>query len=562
MNNYTLGLNYGMHNSSVCLLGDQGIIAYAEEERFSQKKHTGDFPEKAISYCLSEAGITFSDINQVGFYWNPSKGTKRILSLLPNMFYSPLYFLKQVSIWICFKSVKYVLKKKYGYTGEVVYVSHHLCHAASAFNLSSFDKAAVLTLDGNGEDSCGYVAIADEKQIKKLDSFAVEESIALLYGEITEFLGFKIFHGEGKVMGLASYGDDSFFAQFESMISFEDKGRTFIKSEYFDPYKPVGMRLKKDFFNVVGNISRRRKEAPILSVHENIASALQHITQKVMLHKVKYAAALTAQKNICLAGGIFLNCNANAFVKEHTDFDNIFIQPSANDGGASIGAALALKSDVINKTAKDKFDVYLGVSVNRKDSEKYLKDNNISYRIADDIAAETAKYISDGKVVAVFNGKMEAGPRALGARSILADPRRPEMKDYLNHKIKFRESFRPYAPAVLQEHAHAFFEDAFPSPYMLYTFKVKKEKQDLIPAVVHVDHTARVQTVSEADNKFFYNIIKEFYAITDVPVVLNTSFNIKGKPVVADIQTAVDCFFDSAMDYLVMHDFIIPNKKT
>lgn len=561
MSQYILGLNYGMHNSSACLIDQDRIIAYAEEERFVQKKHTGDFPQQSIDYCLKKAGIGFSQIDKVAFYWNPAKGNKRIFKLLLNIFYRPLYLFKQFSIWLDFKSVAYVLRKKYGYTKDVFYITHHLCHAASAFYLSSFEKAAILTLDGNGEDSCGYVALGDQEDIKQLDAFDVEESIALLYGEITEFLGFRIFHGEGKVMGLASFGDDSLFEKFSDIISFSDKGRSLINSKYFNPYKPVGKRLRPAFFELIGNISRRKENAPIEVIHENIASALQWLTQKVMLHKVNYVYDVTKQKNLCLAGGIFLNCNANAFIKKHSAFENIFIQPAANDSGCSIGAALALRSKVACKSIYEKFNVYLGISFTDAEIESYLKEHNIEYRKSDNVAKEAAKHISDGKVIALFNGSMEVGPRALGGRSIMADPRRADMKDYLNSKIKFREAFRPYAPVVLADKASEFFEDAFSSPHMLYTFDVKPDKYDVIPSVVHVDKTARVQTVSESDNPLYYNIINEFFKITGVPVLLNTSFNTKGKPVVADIKTAVECFFDSEMDYLVLHDYIVANKK-
>lgn len=561
MAQYILGLNYGMHNSSVCLVDQTGIIAYAEEERFSQKKHTGDFPKAAIGYCLNSAGIDFTQIDQVAFYWDPGKGVGRILHLLPNLICRPSYLLKQVKIWLAFKGVAKLLRKKYGYTGPVVYLEHHLCHAASAFYLSSFKQSAILTLDGNGEDSCGYVAYGNEEGITKLDSFSVDESIALLYGEITEFLGFRIFHGEGKVMGLASYGDDSLFAEFEKMVSFEENGRTFIKHKYFTPYKPVGMRLKRAFFDLVGLSAARKQNSPIASIHENIASALQHLTQKVLLHKVNYVAKKTGEKNLCLSGGIFLNCNANAFFKANSDFENIFIQPAANDSGCSIGACLALRSKLAGKSVMEKFDVYMGVAFSVEEIETYLKAKKIKYRKSEKTAKETALMLSEGKVVALFNGKMEAGPRALGGRSILADPRRADMKDYLNRKIKFREDFRPYAPVVLSEKAADFFEDIFPTPHMLYTFKVREDKCDKIPAVVHVDKTARVQTVKREDNPLYYDIVAEFNKLTGVPVLLNTSFNIKGKPVVADIATALSCFFESDMDYLVMGDFIIGNTQ-
>lgn len=560
MAKYILGLNYGMHNSSVCLVNQTDIIAYAEEERFSQKKHTGEFPKAAIGYCLNEAGIDFSEIDQVAFYWNPAKGLGRMLHLLPNLICRPSYFLKQVKIWLAFKGVAGLLKKKYNYAGPVVYLEHHLCHAASAFYLSSFEQSAILTLDGNGEDSCGYVAIGDRESITKVDGFSVDESIALLYGEITEFLGFRIFHGEGKVMGLASYGDDSLYAKFDKLVSFGEDGRTFINHKYFTPYKPVGMRLKGDFFDLVGMGRSRKKDEPITPLHQNIASALQYLTQKVLLHKIQYVARKTGERNLSLGGGIFLNCNANAFFKTNGDFENIFIQPAANDSGCSIGAALALRSQLAGKSVMEKFNVYMGVSFSNEEIETYLKAKEIKYRKSEKTAKEAAMLISEGKIVALFNGRMEVGPRALGARSILADPRRRDMKDYLNRKIKFREDFRPYAPAVLKEKAADFFEDIFPSPYMLYTFRVKEEKCSLIPAVVHVDKTARVQTVVREDNVLYHDIIAEFYRITGVPVVLNTSFNIKGKPVVADIKTALECFFESDMDCLIMGDFIIGNK--
>jgi carbamoyltransferase len=445
---------------------------------------------------------------------------------------------------------------------KVFLVNHHVSHLASGFFLSPFSKAAILTVDGAGDGLTSLLACGDNNQITKINSAEFPYSIGLLYYLVTKHLGFGGFDGgEGKVMGLSSYGDPNRYIEiFRDIIKLKSNGAYELNMKYFTIFHTGFLRgttrFSDYFTKKFGPI--RKSGDPILKEHEDIAAGLQQVIEETVVHVLKYLYEKTKCENLVLSGGVALNSVMNGKLHRQTPFKNIFISPIAYDGGNAVGASFYVWNVILaNPRHYQKASCYLGPEFSDESVKHILDDNKLNYEVLDDAPKRAAELISDGKIVGWFQGRMEAGARALGNRSILADPRRAEMKDIVNKQVKHREPFRPFAPAILAEKVGEYFEDNLSVSFMERVFNIKPEKRKLIPAVTHVDGTGRLQTVTRQDNNLFYNLINEFNRITGVPVVLNTSFNVKGEPIVCSPIDAIRCFYSTGMDYLIIGKFLI-----
>ena len=544
-----------MHDSAVCLVEDGEIVAYAEEERFSREKHTGRFPARAMRWCLKHAGARFEDIRKIGFYWHPWKGIARRLLLLSRS--KPAALINpggRQRILHAMLRLPGRLKKQFNYTGAFHYLDHHLCHAASSFLLSDFETAAVLSLDANGEQDTGLLAVGTGTSIRELERIPYPHSLGLLYLSVTEYLGFRENWDEGKVMGLAAYGEPRYVPQFRKILRIKPDGGFDLQMKYFDVHLDKEHYTTAEFEQLMG--PRRHRDEPLDERHANIACSLQTVYEEALMALLNKLARLSGETRLCFSGGLALNSLANGTILQRTPFKDLFIPPMANDCGCCAGAALMLDPYIKRgKRPRPLSDAGLGPAFSDSEIESVLKENRLQYRKVDDIASVAAEALAQGTIVGWFQGKMEAGPRALGHRSILADPRPQDIKDRLNDEVKRRESFRPYAPAVLEEQAGAYFEMAGRSPYMLRVFKVRDEKQAEIPGVVHTDGTARVQTVSKKDNPLYWNVIESFRQLTGVPLLVNTSFNRRGEPIVCTPEDAVSAFKGTRLGALAIGPF-------
>ena len=557
---YVLGINCYYHDSAACLIKDGKVIAAAEEERFTREKHTNKFPVHAIDYCLREAGISFSEISHIGFFWNPWIRLRKGMSILLRYFPKSITAFRDANTGFNMMRVKNEIKNNFRTSNfKFYYIEHHLAHAASCFFVSPFKEAAILSIDGTGESTTTLLAIGRENKIKVLKRIKFPHSIGLVYNAVTEFLGFKRDSDEWKVMGLAPYGKPAYYNEFKRLIKLKPDGSFKLDLSYFkfqyggEPY------YSKKFVKVFGQ--PRKEDDPIEKRHEDIAHSLQLVTEEAILHIVKYLQKATNQKKLCLAGGVALNSVANGRIITETKFRDIFVQPAANDAGTSLGSAFYIYNQILkNPRSYIMHDAYLGPEYSEREIEAELKKNNLDYIKSDNITKDAAKLLSEGKIVGWFQDRMEFGPRALGNRSILADPRKAEMKDIINAKVKYRESFRPFAPSVLEEYTSEYFEHDYPSPFMLLVYKIKKNKQKLIPAVTHADGTGRLQTVNKKINPLYWNLIDEFRKLTNIPVILNTSFNIKGEPIVCSPKDAINCFKNTGIDCLAIGPFLVKQK--
>lgn len=568
---YIIGLSSYTHESSCALIKDGKVIAHLEEERFNREKHTCKFPVNAIRECLKIGGITIHDVDFYTFFWKPE------IELFKNAFHFIKYFPDSINLlrepkdktsneYAFFDRLikqKFIareiqktfnLKKK----PKVHYVEHHLCHAASAYYLSSFNKSAILTMDGRGESTCTMISYGQENAIKKLREITVPHSLGHLYAAFTDFLGFKPFHDEWKVMGMSAYGKENFSDAFDKILCFDDDGIYKLNLSYFKFHvKGQQQWLSPKVESLLG--PKRNQGEPLLQRHYDIAYALQKSTEKAGIQLAQYTAKITKASNLCLTGGVALNCLMNKKIIENTDFENYFIQPIANDAGASLGSALYFYHHILGHNTTSHFDsIYLGNEFSNEEIEKVLINKKVVYKKSDNIEKDTAKYIVDQKIVGWFQGKMESGPRALGNRSIVVDPRNSAMKDTLNARVKRREGFRPFAPSVLEEKSSDYF--SLPknqkSPYMILIGDVNEDKIDKIPAVVHADNTARVHTVNKNQNSKYWHLISEFEKLSGIPVLLNTSFN-ENEPIVCTPEEAVNCFLRTDFDILAIGDYII-----
>jgi carbamoyltransferase len=563
-----LGINVGEHASSACILKDGRIAAFCQEERLSRKKWDKAFPVRAIRYCLKEAGISsaaeidYAAVNNEilplikGRGGNFLKSLPRILSQKkitieddePRMAKLMRTFNAPAS-----------LKREVGNPRLKIFrVRHHMGHSASAFYQSPFESSAILSLDGAGEDDSGMMAFGDGLDIRRISSIPYPHSIGILYGAVTQFLGFKENSDEWKVVGLSAYGKPAFHERFRKLIRIDKPGSFRMDLDYFDYHLNSPRWYSGKFLDLFG--PPRAENGELTQRHMDIASSLQGITEEVTLSLLDYLFEKTSSPNLCLTGGVAMNSLANDKIYYRSKFKNIFIPPVADDSGLALGSALYLYHNILGgKRAVVMEEAYWGPGFSEEDIERELKAANIKYSKSENVYEASARLVADGFIIGWFQGRMEAGQRALGNRSIIADPRRPDMKEIVNRKIKFREEFRPFAPSVLEESAYEYFDykdEQTSNPFMTMCYNVKKEKAGSIPAVTHIDGTARVQTVSKRGNGRFWSLINEFRRITGVPVVMNTSFNMKDEPIVCSPRDAVATFLKSGVDYLVMGDYI------
>jgi len=583
-----LGISCYYHDSAASLICDGEIIVAAQEERFSRKKHDYSFPKESIKYCLKEANINIDDIDYVIFYEKPFIKFERILyTYLSFVPYGIASFLKSMPLWLKQKIfLKDDIAKRLNYKGKILFSNHHLSHAASAFYPSPFRKAAILTIDAVGEFSTASFGTGKDNDIKIISELRFPHSLGLLYSAFTYYLGFKVCSGEYKVMGLAPYGEPEYKDLIlKELIDLKEDGSFRLNMKYFNYCSGLTMTNRK-FHKLFGGPARK-SESKLELHHMNLARSIQEVTQDVILKMAKHVYNKTGQENLCLAGGVALNCVANANILRNGPFKRVWIQPASTDAGGSLGAALSTwykylnKPRTVNEDKDSQKASLLGPSFGNDKIKEFLDQEKAQYRQLQNqkISKTATEIISNEKVLGWFQGRMEFGPRALGARSILGDARSKEMQSIINLKIKFRESFRPFAPSVLLDKAKDYFDTDYQSPYMLLIAPVKEEKRinqesknllgldklkvkrSQIPAVTHVDCTARLQTVKRKDNPLYYDLIDAFYQKTGCPAVINTSFNVRGEPIVCTPSDAYQCFMRTNMDYLIMGNFLLDKTK-
>ena len=581
-----LGISAYYHDSAAALIVDGDIVAAAQEERFSRKKHDARFPRHAVDYCLKIAGITAAELDHVVFYDKPFIKFERLLMTYMGTAPAGLrQFWDQMPSWLKEKLfMRGTLRKELGgYTGSMLFSTHHLSHAASAFFPSPFEEAAILTLDGVGEWATTTFGVGRGNKIELLKEIKFPHSLGLLYSAFTYFTGFKVNSGEYKLMGLAPYGEPKYVDTIRrELIDIKDDGSFRLNLDYFDYC--AGLRMTNAKFARLFGGPERAAETKITQREMDLARSIQVVTEEVMLKAARELHRQTGLKKLCLAGGVALNCVANGEVLREGPFDEVWIQPCAGDGGTALGAALLAWHQVLGNPrtpdAQRQKGTYLGPEYNDAEIQAFLDAEGAPYRRVDpaDLPREVAKIIADGNVVGWFQGHMEFGPRALGARSILGDPRSREMQTVLNLKIKFRESFRPFAPTVLREKADEYFDlRGADSPYMLLVAEVLKERlraltpeeeaaqgfdklkvvRSDLPAITHVDNSARIQTVAREHHELYYDLVKAFGDLTGCYVLINTSFNVRGEPIVCTPKEAYTCFRRTNMDYLCLGPFLL-----
>ena len=562
---YILGISCYYHDAAAALLKDGAIIAAAQEERFTRIRHDQDFPTQAIQYCLKEAGITIEQVDYVGFYDKPLVKFERILqTYLATWPRSYPSFMKAVPLWLRKKLwIPSMIKKELGFDGDVLMVEHHLSHAASSYLVSPYDEAAIVTVDGVGEWATATICKGVGSDITILKEIRFPHSLGLLYSAYTYYLGFKVNSAEYKVMGLAPYGEPKYVDKVMETISYTDDGSFKMNMKYFA--FDYGLEMTNKKFEELFGRPKREPESKLEQFHKDVAMSVQVVTEEIVLRMVRHAHELTGSKNLCMAGGVALNCVANGRVVKETPYRDVFILPAAGDAGGAVGVATYIYHTVLGNQRTWKWEhAYLGPEFNADEIREYLKANDVAYHelSEEEMLDATVQALIDQKTIGWFQGRMEFGPRALGARSIIADARNPENKSVVNLKIKFRESFRPFAPSVLEEKCNEWFELDIPSPYMLLVADVREGKRT-IPSVTHVDQSARIQTVDAKSHPRYYQLIKRFDEKTGCPLIINTSFNVRGEPIVCTPQEAYTCFMRTNMDVLVMDRFVMykPDQK-
>ena len=562
---YILGLSCYYHDSAAAILKNGKLITAVEEERFSRKKFDDGFPKQAINFCLKTANIKPEDIDIIAFYDKnlikferlldnyiavAPKGLKNFLNVIPKWIHKRLWIKEEIK-----KEIK-------GFQGEIVFPGHHISHASYAFFTSPFDESAILTVDGVGEWTTTSFGYAENNSITITNDIRWPHSIGLIYSAFTYFLGFEVNEGEYKLMGLSSYGKPKYYDLIlKELIDVKNDGSFQLNMKYFSfTYDNV---MTNNKFEELFGIKRRTEKDKINNIHYDIGASIQLVLEEILLKIVKHIHQKTKQKNLCYAGGVALNGVANYRLLKESPFENIYIPPSPGDAGSAIGCA---QYAFYNKTKSKKITesknniknyTFTGPEYSNKEIERFLVKNDIKYKKLErqELLKKTAEMIAKDSVIGWFQGKMEWGPRALGNRSILANPTNEKMKDILNEKIKHRENFRPFAPSILEEYASEFFDIDIPSPHMLFVANVKKPQE--IPAVTHVDNTARVQTVARESNPLYYDLINEFFKIKKVPVLINTSMNVRGQPIVNTPKQAFELYKNTEMEYLVINNFVI-----
>ena len=591
-----LGISAFYHDSAACILQDGKIIAAAQEERFTRKKHDSNYPKNAIKFVLGYANLKLSEVDQIVFFEKPFLKFERLLetyvAFAPKGFVS---FAKAMPLWIkeklfqknlLFKKLK-ELDEDYKSDENIFFSDHHLSHAASAFFPSPFNEAVILTADGVGEWATTTVAVGKGNKLDIKKEIHFPHSLGLLYSAFTYYIGFKVNSGEYKLMGLAPYGDPIYEDKIKKIIDIKEDGTFRLNQKYFN--YATGLTMTNDYFHdLFGQKPRNPKNEKLTQFHMNVASSIQKITEEIMIKLSKSIRKEYGIKNLCLAGGVALNCVANGKILQEKIFDNIWIQPAAGDAGGSLGAALALwYIDQGNKrtvnTNDDMQGSYLGSEFSQDQIENELESIGAHFDKFDyeNLISKTTDYLSNEKAVGWFQGRMEFGPRALGNRSILGDPRSDKMQKNLNLKVKYRESFRPFAPSVLREDLPEWFDLSVDSPYMLIVAKINSKKKiemtddqkklfgidklnikrSEIPAITHVDYSARVQTVNQDTNKRYHDLISKFKEKTGCAVLVNTSFNVRGEPIVNTPTDAFNCFMGTELDYLVIGNLILDKLK-
>ena len=583
---HILGISAYYHDSAACLVRDGEIIAAAQEERFTRIKQDHSFPTNAIKYCLEEAGISGADLDYVSFYDKPFLKFERILETY--LAFAPIgieSFLKAMPLWIKKKIwIKELIKEELNYAGKIIFPEHHEAHAASAFFPSPFSEAAFITMDGVGEWATSSFGVGKGNEIDLLADIQFPHSIGLLYSAFTYYTGFKVNSGEYKVMGLAPYGEPKYKDLiYEHLIDVKDDGSFKMNMDYFS--YSAGLRMTNSKFDQLFGGPPRKPESELTQKEMDLARSVQEVTEEVMLKMAKYVRKETGMKYLCLAGGVALNCVANGKLLRSGLFEDIWIQPAAGDAGGAVGSALFTWYQYLDnqRVADNKSDfmkgAYLGPEFDNNTIEEFLKNNGYAYeKLADEALPEkVADLIEAENVIGWFQGRMEFGPRALGSRTIIGDARSPEMQKKMNLKIKYRESFRPFAPSIRAENISEYFEIDRESPYMLLVANPQKSKQiemseeqksyfgleklnvlrSDVPAITHVDYSARIQSVNGKTNPRYHEMLSKFNSKYGSPVIVNTSFNVRGEPIVCTPQDAYLCFMRTEMDYLIMGNYLL-----
>ncbi len=594
---YILGISSYYHDSAACLIKDGEILSAVQEERFTRIKHDANFPKHSIKFCLEYSNIKPNDIDFIVFYEKPFLKFERLLETY--LAFAPFGFTsfsRSMPVWLknklflkstIIKSLKKLFGNNHKWEDKLKFSEHHLSHAASAFYPSPFEESAILTMDGVGEWVTTSLAMGDNSRIDFKKEIHFPHSLGLLYSAFTYYLGFKVNSGEYKVMGLAPYGEPKFVNIIkDNLIEIADDGSFKLNMSYFDYCTGLKMTNKK-FSNLFGS-GERKPESNLQQKDMDISASIQKITEEILIKLGKSIKKETRSENLCLAGGVALNCVANGKLLKENLFNNIWIQPASGDAGGAVGAALSLYYSVSGKkrSVKKNDDMkgsYLGPEFSRDDIKNRLNKCGANFKeeTEEEIINLTAKFLSKGKAVGWMNGKMEFGPRSLGARSIIADPRSESMQKLLNLKIKYRESFRPFAPCILYEDVSKWFDINIKSPYMLFVgnvisskrIKMSEEDNKLfgidklnvvrseIPAVTHVDYSARIQTVHKETNLKFHKLISKFKEITGCPILVNTSFNIRGEPIICTPEDAFKCFMGTELDVLVIENFYLTKEN-
>ena len=589
---YILGISAFYHDSAATLIKDGKIVSAAQEERFTRIKNDQSFPKFAINYCLEEAGINPNELSAIVFYDNGYLSLERIMWSYAKTVPSSLEsWKKYMPRWLTHKFfVPKLIREHLKYTGKILHNDHHRSHLASAFFPSPFKKSAILTIDGVGEWTTASIGIGDGNKLNMLKEISFPNSVGLLYSAFTQFLGFKVNSGEYKMMGLAPYGKPIYEDLImKNLVNLKEDGSIIINQDFFSYLS--GTEMTNEKFSQLFKIKPRISESRISQIHMDIASSIQKVTEKIIFNMAKYTKKITGEENLCLSGGVALNCVANGFLLKSGLFKNIWIQPASGDAGSSLGCAYdAYYSYLGNDRSTDnqeklssQLGSMFGPAWSADELKAFLETAKISYqefKSLDDRNKSIASFLKNGKVIGLFQGRTEFGPRALGSRSIIGDARNKDMQARLNLKIKFRESFRPFAPAILCEKVSEFFELNQESPYMMLVAKVNKDRrkapkkiqsEDMlkivkeirseIPAITHVDYSARIQTVDKKNNLNLYEIIKEFENQTNCPLIINTSFNVRGEPIVNSPNDAYKCFMNTNMDILILENFLIKKDK-
>jgi carbamoyltransferase len=560
---YILGISAFYHDSAACLLKDGEIIAASQEERFTREKNDASFPKKAIDFCLKEAGISIDDVSLITFYEKPFVKFERIIDSIKNTApFGFLFFKKAIQSWVKVKLwIPYIIRKELNYKGKMIFSEHHESHAAGAFFTSPYKESAIVTVDGVGEKACITIGYGKDNHVKILKEQYYPHSFGLLYSAFTQYCGFKINSGEYKLMGLAPYGKPIYKKQIlENLVTISKKGEVSLDMKYFS-FDTGKTTINNHFCTVFGKPARKAEEK-MSDFYCDIASSIQSVTEDFMATLLEYAKEITNTENVCLSGGVALNCKANGELLKRNIFKNIWVQPAAGDSGGSMGSAFVGYYNYLKKERKQiedslKKQIYLGSSFSDLEIEQVLKKYNIVYGKKDDLdlLEIVSEELKNKKIVGCFQGRAEFGPRALGNRSILGSPLYADMKEHINMKIKMREGFRPFAPVVLEEKKENWFEMEGSSKYMLFTFNGKNKGE--IPSCIHEDNTARVQSLQQEDNEFLHNLISVFEKKTGCPILINTSFNIRGEPIVNSPFDALNCFFRTHMDVLVLQNYVV-----